>query len=196
MVTNAELSLGRRNASRSRRRILEAAADEFAARGFAGARVDRIAALARVNKRMLYHYFGDKRGLLRAVLTREPEEADSRDPWPPMDRRLARLRLWALLEEPKAAADPIRMEHWCGLLEEAQRAGRLPPGLDCERLAALLLWGQVVLEVAEGTGSRDFVETLLHTLAGDGAVAPRSAPPPKPRIRLKPQPRSERNLSK
>lgn len=49
-------------------RILAAAAAEFAARGFAGARVDRIARRARVNKAMLYYHFGSKQELYRALL--------------------------------------------------------------------------------------------------------------------------------
>jgi TetR/AcrR family transcriptional regulator len=49
-------------------RILAAAALEFAARGYAGARVDRIARRARVNKAMLYYHFGSKRALYRALL--------------------------------------------------------------------------------------------------------------------------------
>jgi TetR/AcrR family transcriptional regulator len=49
-------------------RILAAAAPEFAARGFAGARVDRIARRARVNKAMLYYHFHSKQGLYRALL--------------------------------------------------------------------------------------------------------------------------------
>ena len=49
-------------------RILAAAALEFAARGYAGARVDRIARRARVNKAMLYYHFGSKQGLYRTLL--------------------------------------------------------------------------------------------------------------------------------
>jgi TetR/AcrR family transcriptional regulator len=49
-------------------RILAAAAVEFAARGYAGARVDRIARRARVNKAMLYYHFRSKQGLYRALL--------------------------------------------------------------------------------------------------------------------------------
>ncbi|HLS87548.1 MAG TPA: TetR/AcrR family transcriptional regulator [Burkholderiales bacterium] len=59
---------GARDPERTRRRILEAATSEFARHGLGGARVDRIAALARVNKRMLYHYFGAKEDLFLAVL--------------------------------------------------------------------------------------------------------------------------------
>jgi AcrR family transcriptional regulator len=49
-------------------RILAAAALEFAERGYGGARVDRIARRARVNKAMLYYHFGSKQQLYRALL--------------------------------------------------------------------------------------------------------------------------------
>jgi AcrR family transcriptional regulator len=58
----------RRDARRTRETILLAAQDEFARKGLSGARVDEIARRARVNKRMIYHYFGDKDGLYMAVL--------------------------------------------------------------------------------------------------------------------------------
>ena len=51
-----------------RLRILEAAKQEFAAHGLAGARVDRIAAKAGANKRMLYYHVGKKDDLYLAVL--------------------------------------------------------------------------------------------------------------------------------
>ncbi len=63
-----------RNPRQSQERILEAALKEFAAKGFAGARVDSIAGRAGINKRMLYHYFGDKEGLFREVLRRKLAE--------------------------------------------------------------------------------------------------------------------------
>jgi AcrR family transcriptional regulator len=53
----------------TRRRLLDAATDEFAAYGIAGARVDRIAANARANKAQLYSYFGSKDGIFDAVFT-------------------------------------------------------------------------------------------------------------------------------
>ncbi len=52
----------------TQRAILAAATGEFAEKGLAGARVDAIAARAGINKRMLYHYFGNKEGLYLAVL--------------------------------------------------------------------------------------------------------------------------------
>ncbi len=51
-----------------RLRILEAAKQEFSTHGLAGARVDRIAAKAGANKRMLYYHVGKKDDLYLAVL--------------------------------------------------------------------------------------------------------------------------------
>jgi TetR/AcrR family transcriptional regulator len=51
-----------------RDRILRHALSEFARFGFSGARVERIAGLARVSKRMLFYYFRDKQELFGAVL--------------------------------------------------------------------------------------------------------------------------------
>src|SRR6188472_1686822 len=52
----------------SRADVLAAARAEFAARGFSGAGVDRIALQARVNKAMIYYHFTSKIGLYREVL--------------------------------------------------------------------------------------------------------------------------------
>ena len=57
-----------RDPENSRARILAAAHAEFAQHGFDGARVDRIATQAGLNKRMLYHYFGNKDELFCTVL--------------------------------------------------------------------------------------------------------------------------------
>src|SRR3954464_10421037 len=57
-----------RDPERTRAAILDAATAEFTANGLNGARVDAIAQRARVNKRMIYHYFGGKDGLYLAVL--------------------------------------------------------------------------------------------------------------------------------
>jgi AcrR family transcriptional regulator len=57
-----------RDPDRTKARIFQAAADEFAARGFDGARMDKIAELAGINKRMIYVYWGDKQELYREIL--------------------------------------------------------------------------------------------------------------------------------
>lgn len=50
--------------------ILDAAAEEFAEKGFDGARVDAIAKRAGINKAMLYYRVGDKEELYRRVVLR------------------------------------------------------------------------------------------------------------------------------
>jgi TetR/AcrR family transcriptional regulator len=58
----------KRNGTRTRAKILEAATAEFAEKGFEGARVDVIAERSQSNKNMIYIYFDSKDGLFRAVL--------------------------------------------------------------------------------------------------------------------------------
>lgn len=98
-----------RNPGRTRERILAAALTEFAAKGFAGARVDCIARRARINKRMLYHYFGEKEVLFREVLRRKIAERSAwlaSAPEDPVESLSLRFQL--------ACRDPewIRMLEW------------------------------------------------------------------------------------
>ncbi len=58
-----------RNPDRTRRRILQAAIRLFAQHGFHAVSVDQIVGKARVNKRMVYHYFGSKDALFEAALS-------------------------------------------------------------------------------------------------------------------------------
>jgi AcrR family transcriptional regulator len=66
----AEPAERRRDAERTRNEILEVATREFAAHGYAGARVDDLAERMRTTKRMIYYYFGGKEQLYIAVLER------------------------------------------------------------------------------------------------------------------------------
>jgi AcrR family transcriptional regulator len=78
-----------RDAERSREIILLAARDEFAEHGLGGARVDRIAERAGLNKKLIYYYFADKDSLFSAVLEeayrniREAERQLHLDDMPP-----------------------------------------------------------------------------------------------------------------
>ncbi|MBT4043386.1 MAG: TetR family transcriptional regulator [Rhodospirillaceae bacterium] len=71
-VNESSRESSRRGAKRdpdaAKERILQAALAEFSDKGLGGARVDVIARRADVNKRMLYHYFGNKDDLFLAVL--------------------------------------------------------------------------------------------------------------------------------
>jgi len=72
-VTRPTTSAGsqrQRDPERTREEILDVALAEFARNGYAGARVDEIAARTRTTKRMLYYYFTSKEQLYIAVLER------------------------------------------------------------------------------------------------------------------------------
>ena len=60
----------RRSADRTRAEILDIATQEFADKGYAGARIDEIADRTNTSKRMIYYYFNNKEGLYRSVLER------------------------------------------------------------------------------------------------------------------------------
>lgn len=60
--------MAKRNPERTKQRILAAAIDEFSTHGLGGARVDRIAMRAGANKRMIYHFYGNKETLFLATL--------------------------------------------------------------------------------------------------------------------------------
>ncbi len=90
------------DAEATRRRLLDAAAREFAEYGIAGARVDRIAAAARSNKAQIYHYFTNKDGLFDAVMR---ELADQTVREAPIDA--ADLPEYAGRLFDRFAADPV-----------------------------------------------------------------------------------------
>jgi len=104
----AETTRRPRNSAKTKASILAAARVEFADRGFEGARVDAIAERAEANKRLLYHYFGNKEELYRAVLLdayqeiRRGERALSLDQYDPVQAmdRLVRFTFRHFLANP------------------------------------------------------------------------------------------------
>lgn len=65
----------------TRETLLAASAEEFAAYGLAGARIQAIVARAGINERMIYQHFGSKQGLYEAVL--ESQSAAVAAAWQP-----------------------------------------------------------------------------------------------------------------
>lgn len=147
-----------RDAEATRRRLLRAATEEFAAYGIAGARVDRIAAAATSNKAQIYHYFGSKDGLFDAVfdaMCRETVDAVPIDPadLPEYAGRLfdsyearpwvQRLATWYRLERAGTGSlIPVVMESNAAKIEAvagAQRDGLLPTRFSAEELLGLVL---------------------------------------------------------
>ncbi len=98
-----------RNPDDTKRRILAAAKAEFAKKGLGGARVDDIAARARANKRMMYHYFGNKDDLFSHVV--EDAYAEFRE-------REAALELDAL--DPVAAIEALIAFIWKYFLDNPE----------------------------------------------------------------------------
>ncbi|MFH9471795.1 TetR family transcriptional regulator [Streptomyces clavifer] len=142
----------------TRERILTAAMEEFALHGIAGARVDRIAKLARTSKERVYAYFRSKEALYTYVATRELSviaEATQIDPsdLPGYAGRLFdyftarpdhhRLLAWGRLElaDTEAAdSDPTRaaITRKLNQLRQAQQAGQLDPAWDPADILALV----------------------------------------------------------
>ncbi|SDK93250.1 transcriptional regulator, TetR family [Glycomyces sambucus] len=90
-----------RDPDRSRARLLAAALDEFAAKGYAGARVTDIADRAGVNRQLITYYFGGKRGLYRALGEQWiDEESDMAPPSLPLPD-MAAAHLEAILADPR-----------------------------------------------------------------------------------------------
>ena len=136
------------DAQDTRRRIFAAASAEFAARGPAGARIERIAAAARANKQAIYLYFDSKEKLFGAVVKAKVDEvchADTLDPravgdsvgqlfdWYQEHPELIRLLLWEALE---TGAGPVPgeeerreayRENVRGLVDAGVGAGRGEP---------------------------------------------------------------------
>ena len=116
-----------RDPDRTRSRILEAALKEFSKSGFAGARVDSIVRRAKVNKRMLYHYFTDKEGLFRAVLRHKINERRVRvESQAASNDEISIVSLW--FQQNCQDADWVRLLAWESLqttndtvLDEAER---------------------------------------------------------------------------
>src|SRR5262245_53299644 len=110
-----------RDAAETRKRLLEAATEEFATYGIAGARVDRVAAKAGANKSLIYTYFGNKEALFDSVFEALVLSALEAVPLDPddlpgyaakmFDRYLAkpeilRLATWYQLERAHIEAEP------------------------------------------------------------------------------------------
>jgi AcrR family transcriptional regulator len=147
-----------RDSAATKARILAAATAEFADRGLAGARVDRLAASAGANKQLIYAYFGSKEGLFDATLEANLETLLDGVPFDALDlpgyaRRLfdfnaahpdlARLARWHGLERPgmlmQLPAVGASISKKIAALAEGQEAGRIDDTLPPQQLFVMLL---------------------------------------------------------
>jgi TetR/AcrR family transcriptional regulator len=171
-----------RDPERTRQRILEAAAAEFGAHGYAGARVRAIAERAGVNQQLVSYYFDGKEGLYRAIAqqwqARQRELAPPSTPLPEQLRRYVlealhspegvRLFAWSGLQYTGPDDDPdrdSRTRMLTGGVEEIralQAAGRVAAGVDPASLLVMLMAAAMA------------PTTLPHVINGLCGVDPRS----------------------
>lgn len=143
-----------RDAARTRAKIMEAAREEFADHGLAGARIEAIARRAGLTKQLLYHYFTSKEALFHEILEQKfgqphATPSESLDPGALFRQRFTsatvdptwvRFLTWEAAE--RAADGPITAEEHrrASLARGAERiqsqqvAGVLPPELPTELL--------------------------------------------------------------
>lgn len=159
------------------RRILDAATAEFAERGIAGARIDRIITAAQTNKAQLYGYFGSKEGLFEAVMADCLDRGANRVPFDVGDLPgwavglynanlkspdLVRLMGWMRLEQRPAGLllRNLDLEPKRAAVAEAQKAGRLRPGDPSD-----------LLTLVAGMASAWSPSSVVYTATGDEPAA-------------------------
>ena len=156
--------------------MLAAATEEFAAYGIAGARVDRIAAAAGVNKAQMYGWYRSKDGLFDAVFTEQLHRIVDTVPFTADDLpgyavglydsylaapELVRLASWCRLERvptgPLLSGHPELVAPKYEAVVRAQAAGRIVPDLDPGDVYALVIalagtWSPISATYAAAAG--------------------------------------------
>jgi AcrR family transcriptional regulator len=163
----------------TRRRLLDAAFEEFAAHGLAGARVDRIAELGKANKRLIYAYYGNKEELFDTVMVRSLGVLTDAVPFSAEDLpgyagalfdhmiahpAMVRLTMWKLLERPDVSPEETQAYRpKVAAVADAQAGGRLAPDDDPVDVMMLLI----------GLVASWFTNSpALHALAGGDRTEP------------------------
>ncbi|SER93619.1 transcriptional regulator, TetR family [Lentzea albida] len=164
--------------------LLEAALDEFAEYGIAGARVDRIAAKAGCNKAMIYAYFGSKEGLFTELLKIQIDRVVRDVPITPDDLpgyagrlfdayqeepRLLRLAAYHRLENgfesvPEPEAEAYR--HKVEAVAQAQADGRITAAFDATDLLDLVVH-MSILAFSTPNANRDLVVRSVERLVAE-----------------------------
>lgn len=145
------------SADDTKRRLLDAAAVEFATHGVAGARTSRIAAAAQANEALLFRYFGSKQSLFERVYDELvertvgdisidaehlPEYAGALFDYYEQHQDLLRLSIWSVLEHPRSSVSPAvsaSTAQKTEAIERAQRSGVVANILAAGELLALIV---------------------------------------------------------
>lgn len=145
----------------TKRKILDAAVTEFAAKGPDGTTIERIARSAGVNKERVYNYFGDKRDLFAVVLRAELAKIASAVPAEPFaiedvggyagrvfdyhlaHPELSRLLRWeGLTFDDEVPGETLRREHYeqkAAVVADGQAEGAVTGQVDADHLMFLIL---------------------------------------------------------
>jgi len=168
------------NTDRTKALLLAAATEEFSEKGLAGARVDRIAAAAGVNKERIYQYFGKKDELFDAVLAAElvrvmtdvpieghgatavGEYAGKLFDRHTKDGALARLLFWEGLERGKNTVDRATRADHCAVKVGQMLA--VLPGIDRTDAADLVI---TIVTLCDGWTVLPQIDALLAGSAPD-----------------------------
>ncbi|WP_344419003.1 TetR/AcrR family transcriptional regulator [Amycolatopsis minnesotensis] len=182
-----------RDPERTKARILEAAADEFSAKGFAGARVSEIASRAGVNQQLISYYFDGKEGLYREMgrkwLEYETQAFPEDMGFAEMlkhyvevsvaNNRGGRHLAWEGLSDtgesgPEADERNARLRHEVEMIRERQQNGEIDDRLDPAALLlitmsaanALAVYPQLARGIFDGdSGSPELAEHYADQLA-------------------------------
>jgi AcrR family transcriptional regulator len=186
----------RRDIQKTKKRLLEAATNEFAQRGIAGARVDRIAELAGCSKALIYDYFGNKDQLFDAVYDALVVAFVQEVPIDPADLagyagrlfdqyqacpEILRLSAWDILERGGAGtrleAVQVANQNKIAAIEQAQYDGRVSDRWSPAELLLLItsismMWMFVTpefteLSVSEISARRRTVTEAIRLLVDD-----------------------------
>jgi len=145
------------SSDQTKKRLLDAAADEFADLGIAGARTGRIARTAGVNESLLFRYFGSKQSLFEQVYdslvaqtvnevvldaTKLAHYAGMLFDYYRDHEQVLRISVWAALEKWESIAGSAVLEataHKTGAILAAQRSGLVSDQLPAGELLALVI---------------------------------------------------------
>ncbi|MDA5559045.1 TetR/AcrR family transcriptional regulator [Shimia sp. MMG029] len=199
-MAEASTKKRKRDAEATKARILVAAKKEFAKSGLGGARVDEIAERANANKRMIYHYFGSKEDLFRAVLEeaylgiREAEKRLKLDDMAPSEalEKLVRFTWTYYLKNPEFitlvnSENLHRAKHLKGLktlpeatrglvdlvsdiLKRGEESGEFRPGIDATQLNITIAAIGYYYLTNRFTGSYLFDRDMMDTAALDARL--------------------------
>jgi len=175
------------NTERTKELLLAAATEEFSARGLAGARVDRIATAAGVNKERIYQYFGKNDELFDAVLAAEmvrvmtevPIQGDGPVAFGEYAGRLfdrhttdgvlPRLLFWEGLERGRETVSRATRSDHCAI--KVGQVLEVLPGIDRTDAADLLI---TIITLCDGWPVLPQIDTLLAGSSADRTIRRRA----------------------